>query len=439
MPSRNLYALLLIAGVSLACYQRADSANRSRQQPMFDTFSEVLGEIDRHYVEPVDQRELFEGALEGMVDRLDPYSSYLGPQKAAESRQSLDQEFGGVGLEVGVDRETKALTVLSPIPGTPAYQAGVLAGDKILQVDGESTDSFSLEDLVHRLRGAAGTKVLLTVLHEGASQPADVELVRAVIQVETVLGFTRNADGSWNYWLPGGDRVAYVRISNFAKKTDDELRDVLARLAETQPRGLILDLRNNSGGLLQVAVSVVDMLLPEGRIVSTVGRGGVELERFDATGQAAYDRWPLAVLINQYSASASEIVAAALADHHRAAIVGQRSFGKGTVQSAIPIEQGRSELRLTIATYWRPSGQNIHRSRAAKPADAWGVLPDKGLEVSLNDAQFAETLGRQRKREAVRSGDAPFERDMQAEVTADLQLAKALEHLGASLRASVAP
>ena len=408
MPRRNLYALLIIAIVSLVCYQQADSAHRSRYGRMFDAFVEVLEEVDKHYVEQVDDRELFEGALHGLVAQLDPYSSYLGPAEATESRQSLDGEFGGIGIEVSIDRETKVLTVLSPIVGTPAYEAGVQAGDKILQINGESTEGFTLEDTIRRLRGRPGTSVQLSVLHEGDKEPVDITVQRAIIHVDSVVGFRRQADGSWDYWLPGKPRIGYLRITTFGKKTGDEFRKLLADLTTSGMQALVIDLRNNSGGLLNIAVDIADLFVSSGRIVSTVGRDHAELERFDASGHGPYTQLPLVVLVNQYSASASEIVAACLQDHGRAMIVGQRTFGKGTVQSAIAhrTEGGKSVLRLTIATYWRPSGRNIHRGRRAKPSDAWGVLPNPGFDVPLTDQQLAEVLRRQRQRDVVRRAPA---------------------------------
>ncbi len=302
MPRRNLYALLVITIVSLVCYQQADSAHRSRYGRMFDAFVEVLEEVDKQYVERVDDRELFEGALQGMVSQLDPYSSYLGPAEATESRQSLDGEFGGIGIEVSIDRETKILTVFSPIVGTPAYEAGVQAGDKIVRINGESTEGFTFEDTIRRLRGRPGTSVQLSVLHEGDKEPVDIAIERAIIQVDSVVGFRRQADGNWDYWLPGKPRIGYLRITTFGKKTADELQKVLAELTADHMQALVIDLRNNSGGLLNIAVEIADLFVSSGRIVSTVGRDQVELERFDASGDAPYTQLPLAVLVNQFSA-----------------------------------------------------------------------------------------------------------------------------------------
>ena len=425
MPRRNLLALLLALGGSAICYFSADGAHRSHYGRMFDTFVEVAREVDDHYIEHVDDRELFEGALAGMIDRLDPYSAYLGPADAKRKRESIDQQFGGIGIELGLDRHSGLLTVFSPIYGTPAYEQGVLAGETIVSIEGQSTDGFSLEDATRLLRGRPGDVVHMTVSHAGQQTPIELALRRAEIHVQSVLGDRRRADGTWDFQLGGAKQIGYIRLNLFAKNTVAELDQALQELEEHQVRGLILDLRSNAGGLLSAAVETADLFVREGRIVSTRGRDGRPIDEFDASGRAAYGQLPMAVLINQFSASASEIVAACLQDHHRAAVVGVRSFGKGTVQALIPIEDGRSDLRLTIATYWRPSGENIHRGRTAKPSGAWGVSPDAGCEVAMSPAQLSEMAERRR----LRDRPGPLEAAKVARLPEDPQLLKALECL----------
>jgi carboxyl-terminal processing protease len=440
MPPRNLLALLLAAAVSAVCFVSADGAHRSQYGRMFDTFVEVVEEVDEHYIEHVDNREMFEGALAGMIDRLDPYSAYLGPAEAKRKRESIDQQFGGIGIEVGLDRQSGLLTVFSPIYGTPAYEHGILAGDSIVSIDGQSTEGFSLDDATRLLRGRPGEPVRLAVIHAGQKTPTEISLPRAEIHVQSVLGDRRRADGSWDFRLGGARQIGYLRVNLFAKNTVEELDRALQGLQQHGMRGLVLDLRNNAGGLLSAAVGTADLFVPQGRIVSTRGRGGSLIDEFDASGRAAYSQVPMAVLVNQFSASASEIVAACLQDHGRAAIVGVRSFGKGTVQAMIPIEDGRSDLRLTIATYWRPSGKNIHRGRTAKPTDAWGVSPDPGCEVVMSSAELSEMAERRRLRDRPRGdrprgdrprGDRPKGRESEkaAELPEDPQLLKALECL----------
>ncbi|MEX0714621.1 MAG: S41 family peptidase [Pirellulales bacterium] len=426
MSRRNLNLLLAISIVSFACYKKADSAYRSHYGRMFGTFVEVLSQIDAHYVEKVDDRDLFEGALTGMVKRLDPYSAYIPPAESTEFRESLDQQFGGIGIEVSWDPQTKLLTVLSPLVGSPAYDAGILAGDKILLIDGESTEGFNIQDAVQRLKGQPGEPVRLTVLHEGDSRPVDIDLKRAIIEVDTVLGDTRAADGSWNFFL-NDTKIGYIRVVGFGERTTSELQRALAHLAREKAEGLVLDLRYNAGGLLKSATSTCDLFIKRGRIVSTRGRDRTDREVFEASGNAPYADLPLVVLMNRFSASASEVVAACLQDHGRAAVVGERSFGKGTVQNVIPLEEGKSVLKLTIATYWRPSDRNIDRGKNAKEEDAWGVTPNPGLEVKLTDEELRRVVEERRQRDVVRRPGSV--QSVQTDPPFDPQLQKALDYL----------
>ncbi len=340
--------------------------------------------------------------MEGMVNKLDPYSEYIGPSHYNEFRENLEQEFGGIGILVGVDRDTKMLMVISPMVGTPAYEKGILAGDTILKVNGESTEGFTPEDAQRRLRGKPDKSVRLTVLHKGATEPVEMEITRKLIEVPTVLGDTRLADGKWDYFLEGHPGIGYVRITTFGEKTVDELKNALAWLTERDARGVILDLRNDAGGLLSAATATCDMFLnKDDRIVSTRGREMVEIKAYDASGKGAYKHLPLVVIVNQFTASAAEIVAACLEDHGRAKVVGQRTWGKGSVQNVIPLEGGRSGLKLTIASFWRPSEQNIHRRRNATDKDVWGVMPSTGCEVKLSDAELLDVMQRRRERDVV--------------------------------------
>jgi carboxyl-terminal processing protease len=401
MPRRNLHLLLAILLVSVICYQKADSASRLRYGTMARTVIQVMKEVDRHYVEEVEPRAMFEGALEGLVSRLDEYSAYIPPAESTQFREGLEQQFGGIGIEVAIDPQSGLLTVLSPIPGTPAWRAGLQAGDKIVGINGEAAEGLTLDDAVRRMRGAVGTAVRVTLLR-GTEQRLEVELVREVIQIQSVLGDARDADGRWQYVLEEDPRLGYIRIVSFGERTLDDLRAALDQINQQSVKGLILDLRGNAGGLLDGAVAVCDLFLKQGRIVSTRGRDGRDREVYNASGSAPYADLPLVVLVNRYSASASEIVAACLQDHRRAAIVGERTWGKGTVQNLIPLEGGRSLLKLTTARYFRPSNRNIHRTRNATEADAWGVMPDEGCLVVLSDEQMREMIQARHNRDMPR-------------------------------------
>jgi carboxyl-terminal processing protease len=433
VPRRNVYLLLTIAIVSLVCYQKADSSYRSRYGRMTDTIVRVMEQIDRHYIEEVDDRKLFEGALNGIVSQLDdPYSAYEAPQEAAEFRQHLDQKFGGIGIQVVIDEKTKRLTVMSPMVGTPAFEAGILAGDVILKIDGESTEGLNTDDALHLLRGEPGEGVRLTVLHEGDKEPVDVQIERAIINVPSVLGDSHDAAGHWQFVLESNPRIGYLRITTFGDQTVKELEKALEQLDEADVEALILDLRGNAGGFLKTAVSTCDFFISKGQIVSTRGRDRRQIvDDYRATGKAAYTRWPIAVLVNHLTASASEIVAACLQDHHRAVVVGERTWGKGTVQNVIPLESGKSALKLTVATYWRPSEKNIHRSRNAKDTDDWGVRPDDGYEVKLSEEQTRRLLEERYQRDVVKPQRAEPTPDdgIKPSRPFDPQLDRAVEYL----------
>lgn len=438
MPRQNLVVLVIAAVVSIVCFRQADSAHRSEYGRMYDTFAEVLKEVDAHYLRKVENQQLFEGALQGIMGRLDPYSAYIGPDQFAEFVATLEQRFGGVGIEVTINAETGALEVTTPLADSPAFAAGVRAGDIIKKIDGRSTEGLvpdDIDEIVGRLRGRQGV-VQLTVMHKGETEPVEISIGRAMIPVDSVLGDARDAENHWDFFLAGEERIGYVRIANFGENTERELNEALAWLAERNVRGLILDLRNNRGGVFDQAVATCDLFLKEGRIVSTRGRDGVEIKAEEASGNAPYAELPLVVLVNQHTASAAEIVAACLQDHGRTIVVGQRTYGKGTVQNVIRLEGGRSLLKLTTASYWRPSGQDIHRYPDIKDQEHWGVQPNAGYEVPLDEAATNELARRRHQRDVIRAGDETppaVEQPPEVATSEDPQLKRALEALTALL------
>ena len=419
MPRRNIH---LIVGLSIVCLMCAVRTSRHGRVLTF-----AINQIGHRYLEEIDNRELVEGALEGMMDRLDEYSSYISPDVLAQFQEDLDKEFGGIGVEIVLDPDTKQLTVASPLVGTPAYEAGILAGDKVLRIDGESTQGLSLQDAADRMRGKPGDPLTLTILHPGDEEPVDVELVRAIIHIDTVLGDTRDDQGKWDFFLEGRDRIGYVRINSFSEQTDDELKRALEWLDDRDVQGVVLDLRNDLGGMLGAAVRVCDLFVDSGVIVTTRRRDGQIRQAFHATQNGTYSGFPVAVLVNNYTASASEIVAACLQDHDRAVVVGERTFGKGTVQELIELEADQGMLKLTTASYWRPSGKNIHRHSDADEDDDWGVTPNPGFEVGLEEAELAKLLSARFRRDINRQNRPPEERP--AYIDLDPQLAKAVEHI----------
>jgi carboxyl-terminal processing protease len=428
MPVRNLVALFLAAALSLLCYVKAD---RNRYAV---TVSEAMDLITFNYLEDVSYRDLYENAMRGMTEGLDPYSSYISPADYQRFQEDLDQEFGGIGILLEFNQETGRLVVMSPLFDTPAARAGVRAGDVILAIDGRDTFGMSFREAVELIRGPAGEVVQLSILHRGEQVPVELDIPRAIIPIESVLGDGRRPDGSWDFQLETDPRLTYIRLINFGENTVMELTQTLQG---KQPQALILDLRDNAGGLLDAAVGSCNVFLNEGTIVTIRGRDGEVHRTFEANGAALLDdQIPLVVLVNHFSASASEIVAACLQDHGRARVIGERTWGKGTVQNVIPLESGRAAMKLTTASYWRPSGKNIHRLKDATDEEEWGVRPDPGFEVELTDEQAHEV--RQRRRQKDTGASPPADAD-QPEAPAtdpldDPQLRRAVEYLQQQLR-----
>ncbi len=407
MPRRNFYLLLLVIIAAVACSVQSDRHGR--------LLTYAMRQIGQRHLEEIDRQDLFEGAMEGMTRQLekkyaDRHSGYVPPAAVKRFNEQLDQEFGGLGIMVTIPEETGRLTVASPLVGTPAYAAGILPGDVILKIDGRDTEGMTLQEAADRMHGEVGQPVRLTILHEGDQEPVEMTIRRAVIQVPSVLGDTPRADGSWDFFLEGEDRIGYVRIDNVGEKTDKELRKTLDWLIDHDMQGLILDLRNNSGGYLLQAVTICDMFVDSGVIVSTRGRDGKIDQKYPATSNGTYRGFPMAVLINQYTASAAEIIAACLQDHDCAVIVGQRSYGKGVVQELLYLdaEEGarRGLMKVTSSSYWRPSGENINRGKDADEDDQWGVRPDEGLEVIVEDEDLKRLFLARHRRDIYKAPDS---------------------------------
>ena len=318
-------------------------------------FTDVLSLIQKDYVEETKSKDLVNGAIKGMLETLDPHSSFMPPNMFKEMQEETKGRFEGLGIEITL-REG-VLTVVSPIEDTPAFKAGILAGDQILKIDGESTKNFTLMDSVKRLRGPRGTKVTITIMREGLTKPKEFTLVRDVIPVRSV----RHELLEKNY--------GYIRLSQFQEKTDGEFEKAVKALEEESKgslKGLVLDLRNNPGGLLDQAVKISDRFIDSGLIVSVEGRKEDQKLKFYAHPDGNLARYPLIVLVNGGSASGAEIVAGAIQDHGRGILVGTQTFGKGSVQTIIPLKDG-SGLRLTTARYYTPNGRSIQ---------AKGIVPD---------------------------------------------------------------
>ncbi len=397
----SLALLISVAAgsVSLRAEQPSSTATTKPTESdyeLYQIFADTLDQIERNYVKDVSRRDLIEAAIKGVLEKLDPYSNYINPDEIGRFRTSVEQQFGGIGIQIGV--EDGQLKVISPLLGTPAYRAGLESGDVILEIDGQSTEGIQIDEAVKRLKGDPDTTVTLTVRHAGSREKETISVTREIVHVQTVLGDTRKSDDTWDFMLDHDKRIGYIRITAFGRDTAADVKNALQDLQKQGLKGLIIDLRFNPGGLLSAAIEVTDLFISEGKIVSTKGRNTPE-RTWEAVKDGTFEDFPMVVLVNHYSASASEIFSAALQDHKRAMIVGERTWGKGSVQNVIELEEGRSALKLTTAGYHRPSGKNIHRFPEAKESDEWGVMPDQGYEVKMNGTQTAKLIEYRRRRD----------------------------------------
>ncbi|WP_291840026.1 S41 family peptidase [Brevundimonas sp.] len=360
---------LLMIGAAAATVVGLGAATAAGQTPrneafrMIGLFGDVLGIVEQAYVVPVDDKKLIEAALQGMMGALDPHSNYLPPEGYGDLRERTEGHYSGVGLTIS--SEGGLVKIISPMDGGPAARAGVNAGDVISAIDGQSASGLTVSQVSDKLRGAVGTTIKVTFLRDG-EEPREVTLTREVIRIESVTG---RVEGDFGY----------LRVSTFNENTGRELSETIAKLKTENPalKGYVLDLRNNGGGLLDAAIAVSDAFLERGEIVSQRGRKPDQIQRYAATPGDLTNGLPLVVLINYGSASASEIVAGALKDHQRATVVGLTSFGKGSVQTVIPLRNGADgALSITTARYYTPSGASIQKI---------GIEPD--LEVARSEAE----------------------------------------------------
>jgi len=414
MPLRNLVWLLVVPAVILVGLAVSYSAPApDKDYKLVRQVVDVLAEVDASYVRELsdkDRQKLVEDMINGGLRELDPHSEYLNEGKLKEFEANSEGSFGGVGISLGIDPKTNLLKVDHPMPGTPAYDAGLLANDLIEKVGDQSTKGMRIDEARRLITGRIGTEVTLKIRREGRNPPEfDATLERARIELHPVIGVARRpADPlQWDWFVDPKQKIALVRIQTFSELTAKELRSAVGEIEAAGGRGLILDLRDNPGGLLNQAIEVADMFLTEGKIVSTRNRQGNE-RSFAAKSNGTLfmptpdSPRPMAVLVNRNSASASEIVAAALQDHGRAVIVGERTYGKGSVQKLLRLPPpSQAAVKLTTETYWRPSGKNIHRYPDAKEADDWGVRPDEGMEVPTTEEERIRYLVEMRKLEFV--------------------------------------
>ena len=417
----GIFSAVKLAGPVLA----ENNTDKADVYEQLDLFGDIFDRIRSEYVEEVDAKELIEAAINGMLTSLDPHSGYLPPVDAEKMREQTRGEFGGLGIEV--TQEEGFVKVVSPIDGTPADEAGMEAGDFITHVDGESVLGLTLNEAVERMRGPVGSEIIITVVREGEDEPFDVTIIRDFIKLTAAR-------------VRSEGKSVVIRVTTFNDNTFDNIRDGLDKELKSAGgleniNGVIIDLRNNPGGLLSQAIRVSDAFLDKGEIVSTRGRDPEEGDRYNATPGDLIDGKPIVVLINGGSASASEIVAAALKDHRRGIVVGTKSFGKGSVQTVMPLRK-QSAMRLTTARYYSPSGRSIQnlgvtpdiiveqpRRRAEEEEEGFKFRSESDLRGSLSNDSLSEDEIQQIEEDRAKAEKAAELRN------ADYQLAYAIDIL----------
>ena len=393
----------------------AEAASRSTYQQLH-LFGDVFERVRSDYVEEPKEEKLIESAINGMLAGLDPHSSYLSPKTFRDMQVQTRGEFGGLGIEVTMDNKSGFVKVISPIADTPADKAGVLAGDLISHLDGKAVRGQTLNEAVDQMRGKVKVPLELTIVREGQSKPLKITVVRDIIKIRSVRGRIE-------------DDVAYIRITQFNEQTFEGVKGEIEKQSEEigdKLKGYVLDLRNNPGGLLDQSIAVTDVFLDKGEIVSTRGRHAEETQKYSARSGDLTKGKPVVVIINGGSASASEIVSGALQDHRRATVIGSRSFGKGSVQTIIPLGSNGA-VRLTTARYYTPAGRSIQAKGVVPDIDVEQPLPDelKDVDVNRSEASLPRHLENDEKEEEKKGSSAYFPRDPKE----DKQLAYALDLL----------
>jgi carboxyl-terminal processing protease len=412
------WAVSLVLLALLAMQLPGSLPARDEDYAFVRTLVDIHRQVANRYVEEVPAEKLRQGAIDGMLEQLDPYSVYVPPQQRKAFDQMIDGSFEGVGVQLS-QKENGEIEVITPIDDSPAFKAGVMAGDIILKVNGESIAGVRLPDVNKKIQ--LKPEVTLHVRHS-TGQEADLTMKRQQIVVPTIKGFQRKADNTWDYYVNSKEKIAYVRITQFTGDTADKFQSVMNTLLADGMKGLVLDLRFNPGGRLDAAAKVVDLLIDQGVIVSTKGRNRPE-ETIFATAAGTLPYFPMTVLVNGSSASAAEVVAGSLKDNRRALVIGSRTYGKGSVQEVIPLDQQSGELKLTVAYYYLPSGRLVHRK---KDATDWGVIPqitvdvDKTVEAKILHERYATELFH-------KPGTMPATMPATQPVSADIQLQRAMD------------
>jgi len=379
VPFRNIQILIAVVVVCLLCHVRAEQLRYGGK------IGYNIQLIEEKYVDKVDPDELYIAAMQGIVSKLDEFSDFIPPSSYEEFQAVIEQHFGGVGILIEGPPQADRLTVVMPLPGSPAYEAGLRPGDVITKIDDKSTSGLNTDQASKLMRGPIGESVTLTVKRRGET-PVEFKITRDDIAVDSVYGDRTRDDSLSEFMLEEDERIAYIRVSLFGEKTAREFAKAIETVND-KAEAVVIDLRFNPGGILDAAVAMCDMLIDEGIIVSTNGRTAQSKTQVEATNGTLLKRdIPIVVLVNDGSASASEIMAGCLQDSGRALIAGSRSYGKGTVQQVFSLDSDKTALKFTTARFYRPSGANIHRTPEMKPEDQWGIQPEEELALDLEQS-----------------------------------------------------
>ena len=413
MHRRNLLIVaIVVPGCLLACAAQDRTGQGKR-------FAEVIQRIDKGFIRTVDSEQLFQAAMEGVFRKLDDRSEFIEPSKFKNYERDFKKEFAGIGVELDTEPSSGDIIVVAPVYGGPAWRAGIRSGDRIISVENIKTSGRTLSEVVSQFRGVVGSKVDLCIKKQGVSQNGlsavqDVTISRQNITIESVRGDRRLLGGKWNWWLEGEPNILYLRISHFGNRTGLEIAQLIEKLVFNQvPKGLVIDLRGNSGGMLQAGIAVCDLFLEDGLIAAVANdrlkdrsnRKQLQQEWAATPGQVL-EGIPIAILVDEFTASVAEIVAACLQDHKRATIVGSRSFGNASVQTITTLSSGPGAIRLTTNEYQRPSGTSLNRLSTSRDSDAWGVRPDSNFAFSPTRKQLEDWITWRQDRDRVRSTQA---------------------------------
>jgi carboxyl-terminal processing protease len=403
------------------------------EQRMPQVLDEIVQQIERNYFQEVDRGELLETAIRAIVGKLDPRGGllrtndmeFLGADELKQMNLHLDQKLAGIGTALKSD--AGEVVVQSVLPNSPALKGGIRVGDRIVGINGvELREGDPLANAVKLLRGQVGTPVVVRVKRAGWKEAQEFELVRDTILLPSVLGDRRKADSSWEFMLDEQRKIGFARLTQVGRQSTEEMRAALDELSTRGMKALVLDLRNNPGGLLDGAVAISDLFVDEGRILIVKGREGETV--YDASPQESFTNFPIALLVNRKTASAAEIIAACLQDHQRAVVVGERTFGQGIVRTILNLKSGVGAVKLPIAAYYRPSGKSVNRYPNSKDSDNWGVSPNPGYEIVLSDEELKQYEIDRAARDALTHEVKPDARFN------DRQLQKALEWVEKELR-----